>query len=167
MNMLIRAILPELLTEFQVIHQTGDAKEFYDFETLEGVRKGLSPDLRKRYHVVKFIDPGDMQLVYRNADLVISRAGINTVLALLLLQKPAFLIPLPHGQHNEQLNNAKMFKESGLGEYMIQNFITPEKLLAEIIKMKENIKTYKNDNNDVLQHIHVHAAENIIALLTH
>lgn len=167
MNVLVQAILPELLTKFQIIHQTGDAKEFHDFATLEDMRKGLSLDLRRRYTITKFIDPNDIQSLYQNADLVISRAGINTVLSLLLLQKPAFLIPLPHGQRNEQLNNAKLFKQSGLGEYMIQNFITPEKLLAEIVKMDENRGHYKNNTGDALRQLHAHAAEHIIALLPH
>ena len=45
--------------------------------------------------------------VLSRADLVISRSGINTVTELLYLGKPSLLIPLPYGQHNEQLANAQ------------------------------------------------------------
>ncbi len=74
--------------------------------------------------------------------MVISRSGINTICALLLLKKKSILIPLPIGQKNEQLQNAKLLESAGYGMILEQKNLTSEKLLSSIkkyllVKMKK------------------------------
>jgi UDP-N-acetylglucosamine--N-acetylmuramyl-(pentapeptide) pyrophosphoryl-undecaprenol N-acetylglucosamine transferase len=83
-----------------------------------------------------------------NADLVVGRAGINTVTELIYLHKPAFLIPLPFSQKNEQLKNALFLKELGLGEVGMQKNLTPEIFTQTLFKMLANLKNYQlNEQN--------------------
>jgi UDP-N-acetylglucosamine--N-acetylmuramyl-(pentapeptide) pyrophosphoryl-undecaprenol N-acetylglucosamine transferase len=93
-NLLVEEVLESLLEQYDIIHQTGDAKQFADYDRLVSKRNNLSSALRKRYTVEKFIDPKEIKTVYMMADLVVGRAGINTVVNLLILNKPALLIPI-------------------------------------------------------------------------
>ncbi len=56
----------------------------------------------------------DMGSAYACADVVLSRAGSNTVFEILALKKPAVLVPLSHASRGDQIENALYFKERGL-----------------------------------------------------
>ena len=101
------------------------------------------------------------------ADLVISRAGINTVTELLYLEKPSILIPLLTGQQNEQEVNAHFLKNAGLGRFISQKVLTSELLLSQIHEMFASINIYalkiplhENERNE-------HAAEKLVEVLSH
>lgn len=131
-NDLVSQKLISLLETFVIIHQTGDASEYKDFEKLSEFRKSLSDDLQKKYVVTKFVDTNEIGWILQNVSVVLSRSGINTVLELLELGVPALLIPLPHGQKGEQLENAKLFADRGLGKYLLQKDVTNENFLASL-----------------------------------
>lgn len=165
-NMLVREILPALVRDYQVIHQTGDASEFQDFDKLSQVRRLLPIEYQKRYTPVKFIAPGDIETVWSTADLVVSRAGINTVTQLLMLNKLAIFIPLSVSQHNEQYKNALMAKEAGLAHIYQQEDITPDRLLQEIHDM---LSTKKHITSRLahIREVHTHAPRRVIAVIQH
>lgn len=161
-NGLIESILAKLLAKYNVIHQTGDAQEYKDFEKLETVRNGLPFSFQERYIPMKFIAPDDSAYIYEHADLVVSRAGINTVLTLLLANIPSLLIPLPASQRQEQLKNAQFLKDAGLGEVLSQDTLTSDALLDSIHKMMEKKKTYINRDIQVMEKLHQNAARAIL-----
>ncbi|MDE2025371.1 MAG: UDP-N-acetylglucosamine--N-acetylmuramyl-(pentapeptide) pyrophosphoryl-undecaprenol N-acetylglucosamine transferase [Patescibacteria group bacterium] len=162
MNTLIEGCLEELLKHYEVLHQTGDAREFRDFDRLAQKRDSLGPILRDRYTLIKFIDPNDIVSVFESADLVVTRAGINTVTTLLLLNKPALLIPLPTSQKNEQLKNAQFLKQHKLGEIFNQTTGTPEKLFTVIETMVKQKNSYTNTGSQEELTIHKHSIQKII-----
>src|SRR5205814_6410528 len=86
-NVLIEGCLENLLGNFKVIHQTGDAKEFGDFERLIQLKSSLPSAIQNNYHLEKFIKPEEVLAIMKKADLVISRSGINIVTDLLYLCK--------------------------------------------------------------------------------
>lgn len=137
-NNLVEGMLPELLEKFTVIHQVGDTKEFNDYEKLIEKKATLSSELSDKYVVVKHISPTCIGWAYKQSDVILSRAGANTVSELLILGKKAVLIPLPHAGNNEQLANAKLYKSSGLGEYVEQKDATPELLLSTLASVESN-----------------------------
>jgi UDP-N-acetylglucosamine:LPS N-acetylglucosamine transferase len=100
-------------------------------------------------------------MVMNKADLVVGRAGINTVTELIYLQKPAFLIPLPVGQKNEQLKNAKFIKRLGLGEFVQQHLLTPDLFVSTIFSMLNNIANYGLKEEILIKD----AAEKIVGVL--
>lgn len=141
-NMLIEKILPQLLEKYEVIHQTGDAQEFGDYDHLLNIQRALPKELQERYYPRKFIHPSDFDYLYEHAHLVITRSGINTVTTLLLKNVPSILIPLQSGQKNEQLQNAKFLEKSGIAEIFLQNH-SSDALRLMIDDMMERRNEYR------------------------
>lgn len=74
----------------------------------------------------------DMGSAYAAADLVLCRAGSNTVFELLTLKKPAVLVPLQKNSRGDQLQNALYFEKQGLCKVLCETELSklPEILLA-------------------------------------
>lgn len=142
-NDLVLGSLSRLLEKYVVIHQTGDSGVFRDFEKLEKARRSFSFELQKRYILKKFISLSEIGWIYKNASIVVARSGINTVCEILALSKLCLLIPLPHGQSEEQLKNANLVKKSVLGDYIEQNKINEDIFLRKINIMLQNENIYK------------------------
>lgn len=164
-NVLIEGCIEKLLQRYKVIHQTGDSQEYKDYDRLTQLREALPDALRKRYELHKFIETDKVADILYEADLVISRSGINTVTELLYLGKPTLFIPLPYGQHNEQLVNASFVKNVGLAEVVNQNTIDPIFLQTRIETMIQNLSTYKTHSEKAKSLVKKDAAENIIAVV--
>jgi len=161
-NVLLEGCLEKLLEKFTIIHQTGDAKEFGDFERLENMKLQLPPELKNNYHPKKFIESEAVQAIMQHAAIVIARSGMNTVTELLYLGKPCLLIPLPYGQRNEQLTNALFVKKMGLGEVIYQLTTAPDDLFQKACDMISDLGKYKNHMEETRRLIHTDAAERII-----
>lgn len=164
-NALIEPILEKLLSHYVVVHQTGDAQEFKDFDRLTEFRASLPYTFQERYILKKFIDPEDIAFVYKTSDVVVTRSGMNTVLTLLFVNTPSLLIPLPFSQRQEQMKNALLLKASGLGEILLQDQLTSESLLTAIDTMMEKRAFYKNPQSKNMQKLHEGAAGKIIQVI--
>jgi len=163
-NLLVEQSLPRLLEKYILIHQTGDAVEFGDYARLS-VQRSLLPDkLQKRYLLTKFIDPTDVGKIYAESDLVIGRSGVNTMTELLITHKPCLLIPIPHGQRNEQMDNAIFLKDQGLATILPQEFATAESFYQAIEDMIEKLDQIVAKKNLDMS-LHLHAAEHLVQLL--
>jgi UDP-N-acetylglucosamine--N-acetylmuramyl-(pentapeptide) pyrophosphoryl-undecaprenol N-acetylglucosamine transferase len=84
----------------QVLHVTGAGKEF-DPGALPGVP----------YVVLPYCDR--MDLAYTAADLVVARAGANTVCELTAVGLPAVYVPLPIGNGEQRLNASTVIAAGG------------------------------------------------------
>lgn len=138
-NMAVVEILPKILKKYIVIHQSGEK----DYKKLLVSHKNLPESLRKRHLITKYIGADEIGWVFKNATLVVSRAGANTVCELAALGKPAILIPIPWSYKGEQTKNAQMLKEAGLAEVLAQSELSGRTLLAQIDKMYQNLKKYE------------------------
>lgn len=145
-NNLVKDTVVKLIKDFQIIHQTGDSREYRDFDSLLKIKNELGED-GKNYEVRKFLTPRESAESLQKADLVVARSGINTVSELLFLGKPSLLIPLPFAQNNEQLKNAQFLKSLGLGEILEQKKITSEVFLNTLLEMNKNINSYKENSS--------------------
>lgn len=163
-NAAVEEVLPQLLTKYQVIHQTGDAKVFKDFERLEGLKHSLKDGLGKRYVLKKFIHPSDMEFVVKEADIVVTRGGVNTITLLLELAKPSIVIPLPVSQHDEQLQNALFLKDAGIGEVLIQKDLTGNILEKMLLNMFERLSKYTLSNSELVA-LHKGAAGRVVKIV--
>lgn len=163
-NSLIKPIVNQLLEKYVLIHQAGDSKTYRDYNDLLNLKKSLPGNLRERYILKRFILPKELGLVFKKADLVIGRAGINTVCELLSWAKMCLLIPLPHGQFGEQLENAVLVKKAGIGEYIKQEDVDSSSLFEKINLMFKNKNSYKaSENTKEFQMIG--AVENLIEVI--
>jgi len=125
-----------------IIHQTGDA-QFEDYQHLAGSHK------RKNYLPLKWIEADDLGAIYKHVDLVISRAGINTLLELALAKIFSIVIPYPYLYNDEQVKNAQFFHQHGLCLIIDQNQLTPIRLKSEIDAVLKNLSYYKKQISDV------------------
>lgn len=107
-NDLIAAVLPELLTTANVIHQCG--RNSYDDVSRHAA--ALPAALTARCQVREFIGT-ELPDVLALADVVVSRSGAGTLAELTTLGKPSVLIPYPHSVGGEQLRNATYLAEHG------------------------------------------------------
>lgn len=144
-NNLILGLLDKLLKRYNIIHQTGDSSVYKDYERLEAKKRSFDENLQKRYLLKKFFSSKDIGSVYRSADLVVGRAGINTVMEILALGKICFLIPLPYGQKNEQLDNARLVKRLNAGDFVEQKKLVNGLFLEKIEYMLKNKKRFVPD----------------------
>lgn len=106
----------------RVIHQTGPA----DVESIRAIYAESKVDAI----VEPFFD--DMAAVYREADLLLSRAGATTLAELAVLGKPAILIPYPYAADNHQEKNAAFYVEGGGARMFIEKDLTAEILAQEL-----------------------------------
>lgn len=72
----------------------------------------------------------DMPARMAKAHLVIGRSGAGTVAELMVIGRPAILIPLPHALDDNQTPNADALVDAGGGWRVAQRDLTPEKLAA-------------------------------------
>lgn len=160
-NVLIEKNLKALLSQFRIIHQTGDAWEFKDFERISELISTFPKKLTERYVLTKFIEQDAVGEVFSKADFVISRSGINTITELLYFQKPALLIPL----NKEQKENAEYFKSLGVGDYLDQKTLTPPDFYTHLIYFFEKLPEYKEKAADVSNVVVKDAGDNIIKVI--
>lgn len=163
-NLLIEGCIEKLLEKYVVIHQTGDALQYKDFDRLTEKRSRMSLSLQKRYILTKFVDPHELGSILGKATLVVARSGINTVSEMLYFGKMVLFIPLPIAAGNEQWENALFLKKQGLGEVFAQDTMTPEKLYEHIVSMVHHKDRYEKNVSKAKSLIDMHAAQNILAV---
>jgi UDP-N-acetylglucosamine--N-acetylmuramyl-(pentapeptide) pyrophosphoryl-undecaprenol N-acetylglucosamine transferase len=141
-NRTVKEALPSLLQDFQIILQTGDNKEFRDYELLVKEKKKLSPNLQDRFLPIKYIGNKEIGFVLNNIDFFVGRSGANTVYEMGVLQIPSIFIPIPWVTHNEQEENAKILERLGLAKILNEGELTPENLVLKIRRFYEKEKNY-------------------------
>lgn len=158
-------ILPRLLENFNIIHQCGSTSLFEDMKTALSLKKELKEDVN--YLVKDYFFEGEIGSIFKSADFVVSRAGAHTVYELLSLNKPALLIPIPWSSKNEQLHNAQMFKQAGLGEILEQKALDKGDLYQTVMKFSENLNMYKLSlGSEIIQNSTEKIVEEIGKVLT-
>lgn len=138
-NLSLEGCLRQLTKIANVIHVTGRNK-FKDFERLEEF--GRLEKFGKRYMAKQWLEK-EYGAILQNADLVISRAGINTLMELAYLGKPALVVPIPYLYQDEQNKNAKLFEKLGLVKILPQSKLSSRMLFQEIKRMLKNINELK------------------------
>ena len=156
-NEKIVEILPELVKKYNIIHQTGE-KNFETTKKMAGVM-GIKAG-REGYYPVSFFGE-ELKDVLALSDLIISRAGGNSISEIAANAKPAIIIPIENSSNNHQRMNAysiakiggcEVLEEGNLGENMLLGII--EKIIND-----ENLKDKLSSN--IKSFYHPDAAERI------
>lgn len=113
-NAVLRAALPELTKKFDVLHVCGKGNLDASLVGVPGYRQFeyLSDELPDAFAC---------------ADIMLSRAGSNSLSELMALCKPALLIPY-HSGRGDQVLNANSLKARGLAHVMPQSELTAASL---------------------------------------
>ena len=122
----------EYLAKFKdsifIIHQTG-------ITDLEFVKKSYEK-MGFESEVVPFIN--NMADSYKKADLIICRAGATTISEITACGKAAVLIPFPFAANNHQEMNARVLKENGAAEMIIEKDLNGEMLANKILFLMQS-----------------------------
>lgn len=129
-NTAVRAALPELLEDFQVVHLCGKGKLDESLVNTKGY---------KQFEYVK----NELRDIFAMSTLVISRAGANAICELLALRKPNLLIPLSaNASRGDQILNARSFERQGFSTVLEEEDVTKESLLDSIHKLYQERTAY-------------------------
>ncbi len=126
-NEVIREALPELLKRYQVVHLCGYGNKDEELENKTGY---------KQFEYVK----GELRHIFAAAEVVVSRAGANSICELVALKKPNVLIPLPlSASRGDQLLNAASFEKQGFS-FVVKEEDADEPFNAEtVIKAVDSV----------------------------
>lgn len=135
-NQVVFDCIDDLCKNFYVIHQVGKNNINHNIKNSD-------------YTQIEFSN--NMQALIKNADIVVSRAGSNTIFELASYHKPMLLIPLPKGaSRGDQIENAQYFEDLGYCKVLYQQDCTTKTLPKAITNLfsnkKQYIDTLKNAN---------------------
>lgn len=134
-NKAVRAALPQLLQDFQVVHLCGKDK-------IDNLL--LNTPGYKQFEYIKT----ELKDLFAMADIVVSRAGANAICELLALKKPNILIPLPaSSSRGDQLLNAASFEAQGFSMVINEDDLTTDLLVARVQELYFTRQSYRDAMN--------------------
>ena len=132
-NKLVLEILPELLKNYQVIHQCGVG----NYDEVKSIIEKMNIYNLGDYHLFPFFKKR-IAGAYAICDLIVSRAGANTVSEIMAVGKPSVLIPLASAVSDKQKMNAFHYSESGAAVLLGEKNLKPHLLLNVINEIFKN-----------------------------
>ncbi|GGG61972.1 UDP-N-acetylglucosamine--N-acetylmuramyl-(pentapeptide) pyrophosphoryl-undecaprenol N-acetylglucosamine transferase 2 [Paenibacillus radicis (ex Gao et al. 2016)] len=118
-NQAVRSALGRLTERFQIVHLCGKGQ----------VEPSLESPYYRQYEYIN----EELPDVLAMADVVISRAGSNSIFEFLYLRKPMLLIPLTKEQsRGDQLLNARAFQQAGYSDVLFEEQMTAETLASSV-----------------------------------
>lgn len=106
----------------RIIHQSGKAD--YEWVKKSYEEKGVQAEVFDFVH--------NIHDLYRQADLIVCRAGAGTICEIEILGKAAIYIPYPHAADDHQRFNAEEVVSKGAGRLILNSKLNAEKLANEI-----------------------------------
>lgn len=122
-NQLIRTLLPEILKRFQLIHVCGHNRVDSSY-------------IDQGYKQFEYLHQ-EFPHVLAAANLVIARAGANSIYELIALGKPSILLPLVRGSRGDQIANAKYCVAAGFSRMILEEQLTARVLLDTIYQVEQ------------------------------
>lgn len=138
-NLVIWENIVKLTKKYTLIHIVG--------------KNNYNKDIKNSNNYMQIEFASDIENYFAVSDMVISRAGSNTIFELLAIKKPMLLIPLPKGNsRGDQVLNAENFYEHKIANLLYQEDLTYQSLenkIKETLDKKlvyiNNMKNYKNN----------------------
>lgn len=129
-NNAIRDCLDDLLKKYQIIHLCGKGNLDTSLETKSG------------YAQFEYISD-ELPDLFAAADIVIARAGANSICELLALRKPNILIPLGlNASRGDQILNAASFEKQGFSVVLEEEKVTADTLQTTLDAVMKNRQQY-------------------------
>lgn len=129
-NEVVLSALPELVSRYNVVHQTGTA----NLEEVGKIASVILKDSRfaNRYKIFGLLNTLALRMTAGIAALVVSRAGSGTIFEIASWGLPALLVPIPEDVSHDQTENAFSYARAGACIVVEQHNLTPHLLVAEI-----------------------------------
>jgi len=108
----------------------------------------------------------EMQEIYRISDVIISRAGANTISEIIECNIPSILIPYPYAVANHQFYNADFLARKGKAILIEDKDLNEEKIIKIIeLLIEDDRKRYKEMKNIEIRDVKTNSAEIIASKL--
>lgn len=128
----IRKNISEITKKFDVVHLCGKGNISNEHCNISG------------YAQFEYLSD-ELTNVFAMCDIVVSRAGSNSIFEFLALKKPMLLIPLSkNASRGDQILNAKDFEKNNFALVLQEEDITDKSLMAHITLLYENRNKYIN-----------------------
>ena len=129
-NEAVRGILPTLLKKFEIIHLCGKGKLDQTLTAMNG------------YVQYEYISD-ELKDLFALCDIVISRAGANSICEFLALRKPALLVPLSAAaSRGDQILNANSFKKQGYAAVLEEEALNGDSLYEALNELWDHKDAY-------------------------
>jgi len=135
MNNAILGTLPELLSRYQIIHQTG-VNNIEDVKSRSKLIMENNPNISK-YIPVPYLNNLSTKMAAGAADIILSRAG-SAIFEIASWGVPSIIIPITNSNGDHQRRNAFNYARSGACEVIEEANLTPHVLITEIDKLINN-----------------------------
>ncbi len=135
--------LPELLPQYQIIHQTGKLN-FKEVQSTASVILEKN-QFKERYHAYDYLNALAQRMVAGVADIIISRGG-STIFEIAAWGIPSIIIPISDSNGDHQRKNSYNYQRSGACVVIDENNMTPEILetaIKDILESKDKIEKMK------------------------
>ncbi len=125
--------LAELVTRYNVIHQTGAA----NLNECSGIASVILRDSphKERYRAYGLLNALALRMAAGASNVVIARAGSGTIFEIAAWGKPSILIPIPSDVSHDQIQNAFSYARAGGASVVEQANLSPHVLIAEIDRL--------------------------------
>jgi len=122
--------LPIILKKCHVIHICGANKYNKVAEKYRRLKlKNLS-----RYKLFSYLE-SEMKDAYALADVIVSRAGENSLAEIVALNKLSVVVPIANSANDHQLKNAEFFSKKGMITLIREDELTSERLTYELFRL--------------------------------
>lgn len=132
-NQSMYGIIPKIIQDIDIIHITGKSKD----NRAQEVKSRLLIKLQNHYQIFDFLDKELPKTMHR-ADLIVSRAGANTLAEISASGKPSILIPLKNAASDHQSKNANLYNEKNAAFVIKEDDLDKEILQNTILKLLSN-----------------------------
>ncbi|PPA71181.1 undecaprenyldiphospho-muramoylpentapeptide beta-N-acetylglucosaminyltransferase [Jeotgalibacillus proteolyticus] len=122
-NTVVRNSLDQLLEHFSIIHLCG---------------KGNKAEIQKEGYIQFEFVTEELPHLLEMTDLVVSRAGSNSIFEFLALKKPMLLIPLSkESSRGDQILNANSFVQQGFALKLEESELTEESFITTVRQLRD------------------------------
>lgn len=125
--------LPELVSSYNVVHQSGTAN-VEEVSHIAAVILKNTPHA-ERYRPFGLLNTLALRMTAGIASLVIARAGSGTIFEVASWGIPALLVPIPEDISHDQTENAFSYARAGAAIVLEQRNMTPHLLVAEVSRI--------------------------------
>jgi UDP-N-acetylglucosamine--N-acetylmuramyl-(pentapeptide) pyrophosphoryl-undecaprenol N-acetylglucosamine transferase len=117
----------------------------------------------KNFRQIELLPALDLAKELHGADLILSRAGANSLFEIIAAKKPSVIVPLPSAARDHQRKNAEWFVKKGLCHVLEQD--SNETLLNALLKAQNDTVMTSNLKKSTLKNAAPEIAEIIINTL--
>lgn len=134
-NDTILEALPNLLNDFQVIHQVG-RKNLPEIRETVKIILEQNPN-KNRYKLFDYLDDLALRMSAGISNVIVTRGG-STLFEVAHWKRPAIIIPITESVNNHQRENAYAYARAGGAIVMEERNVEPSILMSEIKRLSED-----------------------------